>query len=280
MAEEMILNGRFVEAGGAALSPNDRGFQFSESIYDVIRSYNGKPFAVDRHLLRIKSSLEAIGLQFEAVSDFIEMAMTLPKRNGRPDSLIYLQVTPGSVPRAHLRPAGLTPTTVAMSMPVPSAPVDWASKGGLSVITVPDQRWAMCHIKTTMLLCNTMAKSQAVAAGCDDAIFVRDGFVTEVTSSNVFLVFDGVLWTPPKSNYILHGITRSVVLDCAAELGIPVSEAPIAASRLGQAQEAFITGTVQELAPVASIDGRQVGDGALGPIWKRLLARYQQKTQS
>ncbi len=277
MPEEIVLNGRFVQASEAAVSPSDRGFQFSESVYEVIRAYRGKPFEMDRHLRRMRVSLAAVGLTSDGLDELAEKAVSLLKRNGASDALIYMQITSGAVLRAHLRPSGLTPTSVAMLLPATPVPPHWLTRGS-SAITVPDQRWAMCYIKTTMLLVNTAAKSQAVAAGSDDAIFVRDGFVTEASAANVFAVYDGVLWTPPKSNYILHGSTRELVLEIAGELGLPSVEGPIAAAKLAEAEEIFITGTAQELVPVTTLDGKQIGDGAPGPVWDRLQKAYQRRT--
>jgi D-alanine transaminase len=277
MLEEIVLNGRFVPASEAAVSPSDRGFQFAESIYEVIRVYRGRPFEMDRHLRRFRISLDAVGLQYDSLDDLADKAQALVKRGGVSDALIYLQVTSGSVLRAHLKPSGLTPTSVAMLLPVAQVPAQWLSNG-TSLITVPDQRWAMCYVKTTMLLYNTLAKSQAVASGSDDAVFVRDGFVTEVTAANIFAVYDGVLCTPAKSNYILHGITREVVLELAAQLGIPTMEGPMPASRLGKADEIFTTTTPAELLPVTRLDGAQVGAGTPGPVWGRLLKAYQERT--
>lgn len=277
MAEEIVLNGRFVQASEAALSLSDRGFQFSESVYEVIRAYQGKPFEMDRHLRRLRVSLDAVGIAFDGLDELAEKAVSLLKRNGAADALIYMQVASGAVLRAHLRPPGLTPTSVAMLLPAAPVPQHWLTKGS-SAITVPDQRWAMCYIKTTMLLVNTAAKSQAVAAGSDDAIFVRDGFVTEASAANVFAVFGGVLWTPPRSNYILHGVTRELVLEIAGELGIPSVEGPISAAKLAEADELFLTGTAQELAPVTTLDGKQIGKGVPGPVWERLQKAYQQRT--
>ncbi len=277
MAEEIVLNGRFVQIDEAAVSPSDRGFQFAESVYEVVRVYHGKPFAMDRHLRRMRVSLEAVNVPSDGLDEFAEKAVSLLKRNGASDALIYMQVTSGSVLRAHSRPSGLTPTTVAMLLPATPVPPHWLTRGS-SAITVADQRWAMCYIKTTMLFVNTAAKSQAGAAGADDAIFVRDGFVTEASAANVFAVFGGVLWTPPKSNYILHGITRELVIEIAGELGMPLVEGPISAAKFAQADEIFITGTAQELVPVTQLDGKQVGNGVPGPVWDRLFKQYQQRT--
>jgi D-alanine transaminase len=276
MPEEIVLNGRFVPAGDAALSPSDRGFQFSESVYEVVRVYGGRPFEMNRHLRRMRASLEVVGIEFPGLDDLAESAVSLLKRGGQSDALIYMQVSSGAVLRAHLRPAGLTPTSVAMLLPAAPVPPKWLTSGS-SAITYPDQRWAMCYVKTTMLLVNTAAKRQAVASGADDAIFVRDGFITEASAANVFAVFDGVLWTPAKSNYILHGITREVVLEIAAKLGIPCEEGPISAAKLPLAQEVFLTGTAQELVPVTTLDGKQIGNGEPGPMVGRLLKSYQQR---
>ncbi len=277
MSKEVLLNGHFVPYEQAAVAIDDRGFQFAESVYEVIRVYHGKPFEMERHMRRLRGSIAAVDLNAGSALDQLEgQALELLQRSGLQEASIYLQVTSGAAPREHLRPQGLTPTVIAIVNPA-SPPADRLRQPGLTAITVPDERWAKCYVKTTMLLPNTAAKKRAVAAGCDDAIFVRDGFVMEGTASNLFAVFDGVLTTSPASNYILHGVTRSVVLDLARELGMPHSESPIPLPKLYDAQELFLTGTVSELTPIARVDGKLIGDGRPGPVLARMYEAFQSR---
>ncbi|MHB0869949.1 MAG: aminotransferase class IV [Chloroflexota bacterium] len=277
MSREVLLNGRFVPYEQAMVPIDDRGFQFAEALYEVIRVYHGKPFEMDRHMRRMRNSAVAVGLDLGSVLDGVEaQAVELLRRSGLQDASIYVQVTPGAAPRAHLTPSGLQATVIVIVNPA-SPPPDQVRQAGVKVITVPDGRWAKCYAKTTMLLPNTAAKRQAVDAGCDDAIFVRDGFAMEGTSSNLFAVFDGVLTTAPASNYILHGITRAVALDLAKQLGMPYAETPILAQKLYSAQEMFLSGTVAELVPVVAVDGKTIGTGKPGPILARLHEALQRR---
>ncbi len=277
MSKEVLLNGRFVPYEQATVAIDDRGFQFAESVYEVIRVYRGKPFEMERHMSRLRASVAAVDLEVGSALEELETrSLELLRRSGLQEATIYLQVTSGAAPRAHLCPQGLTPTVVAIVNPA-SAPPERVRQEGIKTITVPDDRWARCYVKTTMLLPNTAAKKRAAAAGCDDAIFVRDGFVTEGSASNLFAVFDGVLTTPPASNYILHGVTRAVVLDLARELGMPYAESPIPLPKLYAAQELFLTGTMAEAVPIVSVDGKSVGTGRPGPVIARIHEAFQRK---
>jgi len=277
MSPEMLLNGQFVPYETATVAVDDRGFQFAESVYELMYCYRGRPFEMDRHMRRFSNSAEAIGLTLEPGIDVLKSQIEeLLKRSGLQEAVIYIQATTGAAPRAHLRPAGLKPTVIVTVGPKPPIPERWRNQG-LTAITVPDERWARCYVKTTMLLPNTMARKKAVEAGCDDAIFVRDGFVTEATAANAFAVFNGELRTAAKSNYILHGVTREVVLELAAQLGIPSVEGPIPVDRLYTADEVFITGTTFGVAPIVSVDGKTIGDGRPGPVAARLHDAYWRK---
>ncbi|MGE5619090.1 MAG: aminotransferase class IV [Sphingomonadaceae bacterium] len=277
MSREVLLNGKFVPYEEAMVRIDDRGFQFSEGVYEVIRVYHGKPFEMERHMARMRSSVEAVGLDVGSVLDGVEeQSLELLRRSGLQEAYIYIQVTSGAAPRVHLAPSGLTPTVIAIVGPA-SPPSAEVRSRGIRVMTVPDQRWAMCFAKTTMLLPNTTAKKRALAEGYDDAIFVRDGFAMEGTAANMFAVFDGVLTTPPATNYILHGVTRAVVLDLAKQIGMPHAEAPIPAAKLGTAEEVFLTGTVGELIPVVSVDGKTIGTGKPGPVYARMYDALQRR---
>ncbi len=278
MSGEALLNGQFVPYDEAAVAINNRGFQFSEGVYEMIATYRGRPFELDRHLRRLRVSAGFLGIDIEPVlEDLVPKSQELLRRSGLQEALIYLQVTTGAAPRTHLRPEGLVPTVVATVSPNTPVPERYR-KQGMSAITVPDERWARCYIKTTMLLPNTIAKRRAVSLGCDDAVFIRDGFLTEATAANVFAVFDGVIMTPPKSNYILHGVTREVVLELAEELGIPRVEGPVPAEKLPTADEIFFSGTTFEVAAVTSLDGKKIGSGLPGPVVGRLLDAFKRRT--
>ena len=266
----VYLDGKLVPSSEATISVEDRSVQFGDAIYEVVRYYKGQPFRMGRHLARLQRSAAGIMLPLPPVAE-LEAAMNdLVTRQGLGDASVYLQITRGAGPRAHLIPDQPRPTVIAIARSVPVV----RPRKTLTAVTVGDDRWARCFMKTTMLLPNTLALKQARQRGADDAIFVRDGYVMEATASNLFVVIDGVLRTPPLTNYILAGITREVVLELAAAEGIAVSDEPIHASAPYQASEAFLSGTVSEVSAIVSINRHTVGTGEPGPIHQRIAAAY------
>ena len=278
MSNEIWLNDRFVPYEEATVPIDDRGFQFSESVYEVIHVYAGRPFEMERHLRRLKNGLDALDIDLEmTLEELAGKSMEVVHRNKLQDAAIYIQVTAGAAPRIHLRPKELRPNLIVIASPAAPASSEWPDSG-INCVTVSDDRWGGCYIKTTMLLPNTTAKRRAVAAGYSDAIFVRDGYAVESTASNLFAVLDGALWTTPASNYILRGITREVVLELAHDAGIPVNEAPIPMHRLFTASELFVTGSGVELVCITSVDGKQIGTGRPGPVIKTLRDAFRKRT--
>lgn len=271
MAEPVVyLNGEFVPYERAQLSVEDRAVQFGDAVYEVVRYYDGVAFRMPQHLDRLRRS--AAGIEIEPPSvDRIEAAMDeLVRRLGRGDATVYLQVTRGAAVRFQGLPTGLTPTVVAIARPASSErPVP-----ELKAVTQSDDRWARCHLKTTMLLPAMLARQRAVRRGAGDAIFVRDGYVTEATSSNVFAVVRGEVVTPPLSNYLLAGVTRAALLDFYRDAGTPAREAMISEEELRGAEELFLTSTNGELRPVVQLNGQNVGTGAVGPTFKHSLELF------
>jgi D-alanine transaminase len=199
----------------------------------------------------------------------------LLRRNGLDsgDATIYVQISRGAAPRSHPFPTTkINPTIYASASPFEPLLDKW--KHGIKVICVPDIRWARCDIKTISLLANVMANQQALDANADEALFVRDGAVTEGTVSNFGAVFDGHLWTYPESNYILPGITRQVVLELCDQLNIPVQTRPIMVERLHRASEALVMGTTKEVTPVIQIDNHVIGGGTPGPVTLKLQQAF------
>jgi D-alanine transaminase len=186
---------------------------------------------------------------------------------------VYLQVTRGAAPRRHRFPEpGTRPTVYGFADPTTFAAERWET--GVAVVTVPDQRWARCDVKSLQLLPNVLANQHAYEAGVEECLFVRDGFVTEGSHTNVFAVHDGRLATHPDSPYVLPGVTRAVVIDLAARLNIPLDLRPIAYEALLAADEVFITSTSEEVLPVTSVDGRVIASGEPGPLSRALLAAF------
>ncbi len=275
--QTVYLDGQFIPRSEAAISPDDRGFLFSDGVYEVARAYGGRLFELDQHLARLGRSLKAMRIQGAPLADLGAAAHELLDRNGLSDrdALVYLQVTRGAAPRTHRFPdPGVEPTVYGYA---------WAFEGsrstedGARAITVPDQRWARCDIKTVGLIPNCMANQAAHEAAAVEAIFVRDGMALEGTHTNLFAVLRGVVRTPPLTNYILPGITREVVLELCADAGYEVDLAPIQAEELHRADEVFIVGTTAEVTPVVDLDGRAIGSGRPGEFSLDLLERLRRR---
>jgi len=267
MPELAYVNGQFMPLAQATVPVEDRGFQFADSVYEVLRTYGGQPFALDEHLARLRRSLAAIALDYptEGLRGIIAEAV---RRAAFPEAVIYLQITRGVAPRHRAIPAQVRPTlvlTVRALVPHP----EW-QEHGIRVITVPDNRWGRCDIKSVGLLANVLAHQAARNAGAHDAIFVEaDGTVNESTAGNVFIVRAGQLLTPPKSHRILAGITRDKFLAIT-----PVTETRITAADLLGADEVFLTATTVEVVPVVMVNGKPIGSGTPGPVTRRSLELF------
>ncbi|MDT8368483.1 MAG: D-amino acid aminotransferase [Longimicrobiales bacterium] len=278
----VYLNGAYLPEDEARISPNDRGFLFSDGIYEVTPAYRGSLFGWDRHLRRLLKGLCELRIDQE-VSGLKAMHLEVLARNGLSDvdtALVYLQITRGAAPRTHAFPTErITPTVYAFAREWRRvSPERWAR--GFEAVSVPDRRWARADIKTISLLPNVLAQQASVEAGVDDALLVRDGMAVEGAHQNFFAVFGGTLVTHPASNVILHGITRSYVLEIAREIGVPVEERPIMVESLAYAEEAFFTGTTTEVRPTTRIDGKAIGDGVVGPVTRRLAEAYRERVEA
>ncbi len=267
------LDGVFQPLDEVRISPLDRGFLFADGVYEVIPVYNGRPFRLHEHLERLHNSLTEIRLEHQ--QDWASLVNELVARNGGGELSVYLQVTRGApAVRDHAFPTDGEPTVFAMARPL-KAPEPRALEQGLSAISVADNRWGSCHIKSVALLANVLARQQAVEQGADDAILVRDGQLTETSAGNLYLVHEGTILTPRADRRILHGITRLVVLELAAAHGIPCRETDLPAVMLTRAEEIWASSSTKEVLPVTRIDGRPVGDGKPGPVWQRMWSLYQ-----
>jgi D-alanine transaminase len=270
------VNGHYVPLAEASLPIMDRGLLFGDSVYEVIPAYGGRPFRIAEHLRRLDRSLEAIRIANPlSHADWQAIFARLTEDAGGGDSSIYLQVTRGAYPvRNHVLPSPVTPNVIAFTMPLP--PRDEARAAlGIRVITLDDIRWHRCDIKATTLLANVLARAVATDEGADEAILVRDGAAMEGTASNLFIVSNGLLITPPDSHEVLPGITRDLVLELAAANGIPYAQASIGVDELGHADEIWLTSSTREVAAVVDLNGTPVGDGRPGPLWHRMDALYQ-----
>ncbi len=277
----VYLDGSFVPVDEAAVSPFDRGFMFADGVYEVIRSYRGSLFEQSAHIERLRRSLREIRIAQNAADGIEEIFAGLLERNGLAESegLIYVQITRGAAPRSHQFPGKeTTPTVYAHAVPF-EPPVDQRDTG-IPIILVPDMRWSRCDIKSIALLPNILAKQMAEDAGAGEALFVRDGMVTEGSSSTFCAVFSGTVVTHPESNVVLSGITKRVVFELCARSGIPVAERPFREDELSRAAEMMLLSTTREVMPVISVDGMKVGNGKPGQLTMRMQAAFSEITSS
>ncbi len=274
--DKVYLNGRFLPAEQACVPITDRGLLFGDSVYEVIPAYGGLPFRLEQHLARLRRSLAAIRMHDPLdEARWREIIAELCADADGEDLSIYIQVTRGAYRRrAHRIPEPVEPTVIAFASPI-NARDPRIAEQGITAITLPDIRWTRCDIKATTLLPNILGQAEALESGADDAIFVRDGQAVEGTASNLFIVLDGLLITPPNSERLLPGITRDLVLELARDAGIAHAEAAIAETELRRAEEIWLTSSTREIAPVVQLDGQMVGDGRPGPHWRHMDALFQ-----
>lgn len=240
-----------------------------------MRYYGGQPFKMDSHLRRLERSAAGIEIEAPPSAEVRALMDEVVRRNNLSDAAVYLQVTRGEGARYQGIPSGLKPNVIAIARPTRSE----RPAPGLAAITTSDDRWGRCHLKTTMLLPAMLARQRARRAGAEEAIFIRDGFVTEATAANVFAVIGGTAVTPPLSNYLLPGCTREALLELYVRDGVGYREAPIDAQQLAGADEIFLTSTNGELRPITELDGKPVGTGKVGPIFDRTIALFDTATR-
>ncbi len=272
---KIYLNGQFLPLAEARISVMDRGFLFGDSIYEVIPAYAGRPFRLPQHLQRLNNSLRAIHITNPLQPEqWRSMLQTLIDQHPEGDQSVYLQVTRGtSVVRDHAIPKEVTPTVFAMATPIP--PVDpRIGREGIAAITLDDIRWHLCNIKTTALLANVLLQQQAKEKKAMEAILVRDGHAMEGATSNLFIISNNRLVTPPKGHDLLPGVTRDLVLELVREGLHPSREAPIPERQLLDADEIWLTSSTKEIMPVTRLNGQPVGNGKPGAAWKRITQLY------
>ena len=271
MGEQLVwLNGSVVPMSEARVGVEDRGYQFADGVYEVVRFYNGRTFTLREHMERLQRSADGIHMKLPMSVDAIGQAIeTFIPRAGVRDGTIYLQATRGVAPRNHLFPKDTGSTLLFYAKPLPS-PNEPGQGEGVKLLAVEDERWKRCWVKTIGLIGHILAKNEAAAKGYDEAAFVEHGLVSECSSSNLFAVLGGKLVTHPVGSKVLPGITRLVVLQCAEKLGIPVEERPLREEEVRRADELFITSTTREIAWVARWNDRYIGQGKCGPMTTKL----------
>jgi D-alanine transaminase len=269
-SEWIWLNGEILPAAEARLGIEDRGFQFADGVYEVIRLYDGHPFALRAHLERLWRSAVDIQLTPPLTTDALAFEIKRLIRHSHADNgMVYVQLTRGVAPRNHLFPEDVEPTLLFYTRTLASLPGPGEGEG-IKLLAVPDERWKRCWIKAISLLPNVLAKNAAVAAGADEAAFVDLGFVTECSTSNLFAVIGGKLVTHPIGTKVLAGVTRMHIIELAEQFGIEVDERAIREEEAPRAEELFITATIREVSWVSRWNDMYIGRGRCGSITAKL----------
>jgi D-alanine transaminase len=273
--EISYFNGTYVPKDEVRISPDDRGFLFAEGIYEVVRWYEGFFYDMNGHLARMKRSLKEILISWPEEDSFPVIARELIRLNHLEYSsaLIYLEVTRGAAKRTHAFPSPpVNPTVYAYARDF--IPENEGKESGIGIMLKEDIRWGRCDIKSVALLPNTLSFQEATNRGYFECAFVKKGFITECSHSNIFFVIRGILYTHPESFDILSGITRKNIIRVANKAGIPVREEAVAEKKLGKVQEIFITNTSGEITPVTKVDNMVIGEGLPGPVTRIIRERF------
>ena len=275
----IYLNGEWMPLEQARIPVLDRGFVFGDGVYEVIPSYSGHPFRLREHLLRLQSSLGAVRIENPyTLAHWEDLVREIVAKNPAEDQGVYLQVTRGVAPRDHAFPIGVQATVFMMSNPLVTPPQALRERG-VAAITIEDNRWLRCDIKSVSLLANCLLRQAAVDAGAAEAVLLREGMLTEGSASNIFVVKNGVIVTPPKTNFILPGITYDVVIELAYANRLPLEIRQVGEAELRDADELWLTSSTKEVLPISSLDGKPVGRGTAagkpGPVGARMYQLYQ-----
>ncbi|SDY88904.1 D-amino acid aminotransferase [Nitrosomonas sp. Nm33] len=272
----IYLNGKFMPIEEAYVPVLDRGFIFGDGVYEVIPVYSRKPFRLTEHLRRLQYSLDGIRLKNPHTDEqWRALLEQIISHNAADDQYLYLHITRGVAKRDHAFPINIPPTVFIMSNPLLIPPQELLLTG-IPAITASDNRWGRCDIKAISLLPNVLLRQLAIDSGAMETVLLRDGFLTEGAASNIFIAKNNVLLTPPKSHLMLPGITYDVVLELAQAHAIPYEVREITEEELRTADEVLLTSSTKEVMPIVSLDGRSIGGGKPGPMFKQLNQFYQQ----
>jgi D-alanine transaminase len=272
----VFLNGKVLPIEEAKVPVLDRGFIFGDGVYEVVPVYSRVAFRIEEHLARLERSLEAIGIRNPLSRvQWRDVIYRIVDAQSFDDQSVYFQVTRGVAKRDHAFPKGdVEPTVFVMSNPLVPPPADQVEKGGRA-ISAEDYRWLRCDIKSISLLGNCLLRELSAEANATETILFRDGKLTEASSSNVFIVKGGTVFSPPKSNLILPGITYDVVLELAQANGVALQLRDVTEAEVRGADEVWVTSSSKEVFPIVELDGRKVGDGRPGPAFRRMYQLYQ-----
>lgn len=275
MSEIVYLNGEFMPLEKAYIPVLDRGFIFGDGVYEVIPVYSRRPFRLPEHLKRLQHSLDSIRLADPMTGEeWATLIHDIVARNAGDDQSVYLQVTRGVAKRDHAFPKNVKPTVFMMSNPLVT-PAAALVENGVPAITATDYRWLKCDVKSVSLLGNCLLRQAAVDADAVETVLFRDGYLTEASASNVFVVKNGKLLAPPKNHLVLPGITYDVVLELAAANGIALEVREVSEQEVRSADEIWVTSSTKEVLAVTLLDGKPVGDGRPGAVFRRMYQLYQ-----
>jgi D-alanine transaminase len=277
--EFALLNGTIIKRSEAKVDVEDRGYQFGDGVYEVIRIYNGKMFTLAEHLNRFVRSAESIGISLPYTNrQLMDQLEELRTKNNLETGNIYMQVTRGTAPRNHVFPTGNVPPTLTAYTIKGVRPLE-SLKTGVKAILTEDIRWLRCDIKSLNLLGNLLAKQKASEQGCYEAIQHRGQDVTEGSSSNIFIVKNGTVITHESDNLILKGITKDVILEICIKNNIPVQERTLSLAELDAAEEVFLSSTTAEVMPVIEINGKKIKAGTPGPVTQKLQTLFEKEIE-
>lgn len=275
MVQIIYLNGAFMPIEEARVPVLDRGFIFGDGVYELIPVYSRRAFRLREHLLRLQHSLDGIRLANPHSEDeWAALVEELIARNEEQDQSIYLHITRGVAKRDHPFPPDATPTVFMMSNPLITSPAELV-ESGVVVVSAVDNRWLRCDIKGISLLPNVLLRQLSVDAGAAETLLLRDGFLTEGTASNIFVVKDGVLLAPPKDHLMLPGVTYDVMLELAAGSNFKFEVRRISEAEVRTAQELWMTSSAKEVLAITRLDGQPVGNGLPGPLFRQMYRLYQ-----
>jgi D-alanine transaminase len=275
MSQIVYLNGEFLPIEQAFVPVLDRGFIFGDGIYEVIPVYSRRPFRLDEHLVRLQNSLNGVRIANPHThEEWKKRVCELIERNDSDDQYVYLHITRGVAKRDHAFPKDATPTVFMMSSPLVTSSRELV-ESGVSAVSAVDNRWDRCDIKAISLLPNVLLRQTAIDADATETVMFRNGILTEGAASNIFAVENGVILAPPKDNHMLPGITYDLVLELAAADHIPVEIGKFDEARICRADELWLTSSTKEVLAITTLDGKPIGNGKPGPLFRRMHALYQ-----
>jgi D-alanine transaminase len=275
----VFLNGQFVAIEDAKVSVLDRGFIFGDGVYEVVPVYSRVPFRLDEHLERLERSLAAVAIRNPHPRDEWRRIITeLVARQPFEDQGVYFQVTRGVAKRDHAFPKNVEPTVFMMATPLVNPPRELVENGAVAM-SAPDYRWQRCDIKSISLIGNVLLRQLSAESGAAETVLFRDGKLTEASASNVFIVKGGVIAGPPKSALILPGITYDVIVELAQAAGLPLELREVSEAEVRGADELWVTSSSKEVLAIVRLDGKPIGDGRPGPVFRRMHRLYQEFKQ-